>query len=224
MRLVGKFFGASPFKLLVEHTREVHECVKLVQPLTNALIAGDYEKIETLHHEMSKLEHEADLTKSQIRDSMSKMFLLSVGRYELAQFLSLQDNVADAAEDYAVVLLLRKTAVPPELKEDFVAFVNQIVLVSEHLLSLSEELSLLEEAAFTGAEAERVLECIDKIGAEEWKADKLQRKFASGFYEMEDQLDPITIYFLDKYCHTLSEIANTAEKAAKFLRQLIVKR
>jgi len=224
MRLVGKFFGASPFKLLVEHTRAVHECVKLVQPLTNALIAGDYEKIETLHHEMSKLEHEADLTKSQIRDSMSKMFLLSVGRYELAQFLSLQDNVADAAEDYAVVLLLRKTAVPPELKEDFVAFVNQIVLVSEHLLSLSEELSLLEEAAFTGAEAERVLASIDKIGAEEWKADKLQRKFARGFYEMEDQLDPITIYFLDKYCHTLSEIANTAEKAAKFLRQLIVKR
>lgn len=224
MRLVGKFFGASPFKLLVEHTREVHDCVKLVQPLTNALIAGDYEKIETLHHEMSKLEHEADLTKSQIRDNMSKMFLLSVGRYELGQFLSLQDNVADAAEDYAVVLLLRKTEVPPELKQDFVAFVNQIVLVSEYLLSLSEELSLLEEAAFTGAEAERVLGSIDKIGAEEWKADKLQRKFARAFYEMEDQLDPITIYFLDKYCHTLSEIANTAEKAAKFLRQLIVKR
>ena len=224
MRLVGKFFGASPFKLLVEHTREVHECVKLVQPLTNALIAGDYEKIEALHHEMSKLEHEADLTKAQIRDNMSKMFLLSVGRYELSQFLSLQDNVADAAEDYAVVLLLRKTKVPSELKEDFVAFVNQVVLVSEHLLSLSEELSLLEETAFTGTEARRVLDSIDNIGAEEWKADRLQRRFARRFYEMEDQLDHITIYFLDKYCHTLSGIANTAEKAAKFLRQLIAKR
>ena len=224
MRLVGKFFGASPFKLLVEHTREVHECVKLVEPLTKALMAGDYEKIAELHHEMSRLEHEADLTKSQIRDNLSKMFLLSVGRYELDQFLSLQDNVADAAEDYAVVLLLRKTAVPPELNEDFVAFVNQVVLVSEHLLSLSEELSLLEETAFTGAEAKRVLDSIDNIGAEEWKADKLQRKFARSFYEMEDRLDHITIYFLDKYCHTLSEIANTAEKAAKFLRQLIVKR
>ena len=224
MRLVGKFFGASPFKLLVEHTREVHECVKLVQPLTDALIAGDYEKIEALHHEMSSKEHEADVTKAQIRDNLSKMFLLSVGRYELDQFLSLQDNVADAAEDYAVVLLLRKTKVPRELNDDFVAFVNQIVLVSELLLSLSEELALLEEAAFTGTEAKRVLDCIDKIGEEEWKADKLQRKFARSFYEMEDQLDHITIYFLDKYCHTLSEIANTAEKAAKFLRQLIVKR
>jgi len=223
MRLVGKFFGTSPFKLLVEHTREVHECVKLVQPLTDALIARDYEKIEAMHHEMSKMEHEADLTKAQIRDNLSKMFLLSVGRYELDQFLSLQDNVADAAEDYAVVLLLRKTEVPPELKEDFVALVNQVVLVSEHLLSLSEELSLLEETAFTGAEAERVLDSIDKIGAEEWKADKLQLKFARGFYAMEHQLEPITIYFLDKYCHTLSEIANTAKKAAKFLRRLIVR-
>lgn len=224
MRLVGKFFGASPFKLLVEHTREVHECVKLVKPLTAALIAGDHEKIEALHHEMSSKEHEADLTKAQIRDNLSKMFLLSVGRYELDQFLSLQDNVADAAEDYAVVLLLRKTKVPRELNEDFVALVSQVVLVSEHLLSLSEELALLEEAAFTGVEARRVLSCIDNIGEEEWKADKLQRKFARRFYAMEDRLEPITIYFLDKYCHTLSQIANTAEKAAKFLRQLIVKR
>jgi predicted phosphate transport protein (TIGR00153 family) len=224
MRLVGKFFGTSPFKLLVEHTREVHECVKLVKPLTDALVAGNYDKIETLHHEMSRMEHEADVTKAQIRENLSKMFLLSVGRYELDQFLSLQDNVADAAEDYAVVLLLRKTEVPPEVTEDFMAFVNQVVLVSEHLLSLAEELALLAEAAFTGAEAERVLESIDKIGGEEWKADKLQRKFARSFYAMEDQLEPITIFFLDKYSHTLSEIANTAEKAGKFLRRLIVKR
>jgi len=224
MRLVGKFFGTSPFKLLVEHTREVHACVKLVKPLTDALVAGNYDKIEALHHEMSRMEHEADVTKAQIRENLSKMFLLSVGRYELDQFLSLQDNVADAAEDYAVVLLLRRTEVLPELTEDFMAFVNQVVLVSEHLLSLAEELALLAEAAFTGTEAERVLESIDKIGAEEWKADKLQRKFARSFYAMEDQLGPITIFFLDKYSHTLSEIANTAEKAGKFLRRLIVNR
>ena len=167
MRLVGKFFGTSLFKLLVEHAREVHACVKLVKPLTDALVAGNYDKIEALHHEMSRMEHEADVTKAQIRENLSKMFLLSVGRYELDQFLSLQDNVADAAEDYAVVLLLRKTEVPPELTEDFMAFVNQVVLVSEHLLSLAEELALVAEAAFTGTEAERVLESIDKIGADE---------------------------------------------------------
>jgi len=224
MGLVGKVFGASPFELMLEHTKEVHECVKLIQPLTEALLASEYEQIERLHHEMSGLEHQADITKMEVRNRLSKVFLVSVGRYELVQFLSLQDNVADAAEDYAVVLLLRKTSVPEKLREDYLAFVNQVVMVSEHLLSLAEELSSLAKAAFSGHEAERVLEAIERIGEEEWKADKLQRKFARHYYSMEQELDSITLYFFDKYCQTLSSIANAAEKAAKFMRQIILKR
>ena len=224
MGLMEKVFGTSPFELLLEHTKEVHECVKLIQPLTDALLAGEYEKIEVLHHQMSGLEHEADNTNTEIRNRLSRVYLLSVGRYELVQFLSLQDNVADAAEDYAVVLLLRKTTVPAELREDYLALVNQVVLVSEHLLSLAEDLSSLAQAAFSGHEAERVLESIDKVSEEEWKADKLQRKFARRYYSIEDQLDTMTLIFLDKYCKTLSSIANAAEKAAKFMRQIIVQR
>ena len=224
MGLMEKVFGTSPFELLLEHTKEVHECVKLIKPLTDALLAGEFRKIEELHHKMSSLEHEADDTKTEIRNRLSRVYLLSVGRYELVQFLTLQDNVADAAEDYAVVLLLRKTTVPVELREDYLALVNQVVLVSEHLLSLAEELSSLAQAAFSGHEAERVLKSIDKISEEEWKADKLQRKFARHYYDMEDQLDTMTLIFLDKYCKTLSSIANAAEKTAKFLRQIIVPR
>ncbi|MCH9023035.1 MAG: DUF47 family protein, partial [Planctomycetes bacterium] len=78
-------------------------------------------------------------------------------------------------------------------------------------------------SAFSGPQAERVLEAVGKIGEGEWKADKLARKFAMEYYEIEDQMDPVTILFLDKYCSTLSAVANNAEKAAKFLR-LIVRR
>ena len=223
MKFMKKAFGASPFTMIVEHTKQVHECVKLVRPLTDALLSGDYARIEELHHELSGSEHEADEIKTEIRNNLSNVFLMSVGRYELIEFLSLQDNVADAAEDYAVVLLLRKTVVPDELKNDLLEFVQQVLVVSDHLLGLSEELALLAKSAFKGEEAERVLASIEKIGEEEWKADKLQRKFARHYYAIEDQLDPVTIMFFDKYCRTLSAIANAAEKTAKFLRQVIVK-
>ncbi|MFC1596297.1 DUF47 family protein [Candidatus Margulisiibacteriota bacterium] len=224
MALMEKFFGQSPFKLLIEHTRKVHECVELMRPIAEALIAEDNKKLEELHNLMSKTEHEADIIKNRLRDDLSHVYLLSVGRYELTQFLAYQDGLADSAEDFAVVTVLRKTKILPELKEDFLAFVDQVITVSDHFLDLAEELSLLAEATFTGAEADRVLKAVDVISEEEWQADKLQRKFARHYYSVENKLDPMTLFFYDKYCHTLSAVANDAEKTAKYLRQIILKK
>jgi len=224
MSLMDQFFGPSPFKLLVEHTRKVHECAALLRPIAEAILAKDYEKIENLHNQMSKTEHEADVLKNKIRDDLSHVYLLSVGRYELTRFLAYQDNIADSAEDFAVVATLRKTTVLPELEADFLTFVDQVIKVIEHLLELAEELSLLAETTFTGKEAERVLESVDKINEEEWQADRLQRKFSQHYYSLEDKLDPVTLYFYDKYCRTLSAVSNDAEKTAKYLRQVISKK
>jgi len=224
MSVLKRFFAPSPFIQLHEHSKKVHECVELLRPLTNALLAEDYEKIEELHDVMSKTEHEADQIKTKLRDRISKMYFLSVGRLELGQFLSYQDDVADAAEDFSVVLLLRKTKMPKELQEDFMAFVKQVIRVSEHLMNVAEKLSTLAGAAFTGDEAEEVLKSIEAIGQEEWEADRLERRFARHFYSMEKELDPVTISFLDKYCKTLSAVANNAEKTAKYLRLIIRKK
>ena len=224
MRILNKFFATSPFVQLNQHSKKVHECVELLRPLADALVAEDYEKIEELHNLMSKTEHEADVIKMELRDRISKMYFLSVGRLELSQFLAYQDDVADAAEDFAVVLLLRRTKVPEELQEDFMAFVNQVITVSEHLMALAEELSTLAESAFAGKEAQDVLKAIEKISQEEWQADRLGRKFARHFYSMEDTLDTITIIFLDKYCKTLGAVSNNAEKTAKYLRLIIRKK
>ena len=223
MKVFDKFFGPSPFKQLHEHAKKVHECVKLLRPLADALLAENYQKIEELHNLMSKTEHEADQIKTQLRDIISKLHFLSVGRHELSEFLGYLDDVADAAEDFAVVLTLRRTKIPDELKEDFLAFVEQIINVSEQLLYLAERLSTVADSAFTGQEVEKMLEAISNIGEEEWKADRLGRKFARHVYIIEDKLEPITIIFLEKYCKTLSAVANNAEKTAKFLRLVIRK-
>jgi predicted phosphate transport protein (TIGR00153 family) len=224
MGVLDRFFAPSPFIQLHEHAKKVHECVELIRPLTDALLAEDYEKIEKLHNVISKTEHEADEIKTELRDKIAKLYFLSVGQHEISRFLAYQDDIADAAEDYAVVLLLRKTKIPQELKADFITFVEQVISVSELLMNLESEISTLAEAAFTGEEAENVLKGIKKIGEEEWKADRLERKFARHFYSMEDKLDPITIMFLDKYCKRLSAISNNAERTAKYMRLIIRKK
>jgi len=224
MGFLERFFAPSPFIQLHEHAKKVHECVELIRPLADALLGEDYEKIEELHNLMSKTEHEADQIKTELRDKITKMYFLSVGQLELSQFLAYQDDVADAAEDFAVVLLLRKTKVPDELKADFLAFVGQVISVSEQLMNLTDKLSVLAEAAFSGKEAQDMLKAIERIGEEEWKADRVERKFARHLYSIEDKIAPITIFFLDKYCKTLGRISNNAEKSAKYLRLIIRKK
>ena len=112
MGVLNQFFAPSPFTQLQEHSKKVHECVKLLRPLADALLAQDFKKIEELHKLVSKTEHEADILKSSLRDRISKMYFLSVGRLELSEYLAYQDDVADSAEDFAVLLLLRKTKIP----------------------------------------------------------------------------------------------------------------
>jgi len=221
MTLLEVLRGPSPFKLVLEHTMKVHECVVLLRPLTEALLADNYGEIEELNNRMSKTEHDADILKDRIRQRLSEVYLLSVRRDELNRFISVQDDAADSAQDYSLGLLSRKTRIPPELKDDFLEFVEQVIKVSEHFLKIAGELSLLAESAFVGEEAKHVLEAVERIGEEEWTADKLRRKLARRFYTMEDRLDPVTLMFLDKYCCTLSTVANSAKKAGKHLRQII---
>ena len=72
MALISEMFGRSPVSQLVEHARKVHECVELVKPLMEALIAEDYERIRYLQDKVSKIEYEADLLKHEIRGNLPR--------------------------------------------------------------------------------------------------------------------------------------------------------
>lgn len=223
MSLISELLGKSPFGPLVQHATKVHECVKLVRPLMEACMAEDWEGIHRLQDAVSKLEYEADLVKHEIRDHLPRRYFLPVSRADLEQYLHCQDEIADAAQDFAVVLLLRKTRVHPELVQEFLGFVDQVVLISETLLKAAKELESLAETSFGGAEAESVLTMIAGLGEGEWKADRMQRKLSQHIYRLEAQLDPVTIFFYERMLHTLSAIANSAENTGDMLRGMIVK-
>lgn len=223
MGLIGELFGKSPFGPLVEHTRKVHACVKLVRPLLEACVREDWEEIHRLQDEVTRLEYEADLVKHEIRDNLPRRYFLPVARADLERYLHCQDNIADAAQDFAVVLLIRNTKIHPDLVQEFRDFVDQVVLVSETLISVGEELEALVETSFGGAEAKSVREKIARLGEGEWKADRMQRKLSQHIYRLEKELDPITIIFYEKMLHTLSEIANAAENTGDMLRAMIAK-
>ena len=223
MKIIHELFRQSPFRPMVDHAKKVHECVDRIRPLINAFINQDHEAIEKLYNEISKLEYQADRLKHSIRSQLPRRYFLPVARDEIDNFLKCQDKIADCVEDFAVILTLRKTKVHPELKEQFLDFVEQIFQITETLLVAAVELQNLVEVAFVGAEADMVMKLISGLGEEEWKADRMARKLSMKIYSLEDELDPLTIIFYEKILHTLGAIANHAENAGNVLRMMLVK-
>jgi predicted phosphate transport protein (TIGR00153 family) len=223
MSLIRELFGRSPFGALVRHTKKVHECVRQLRPLVEALVAEDYEEVHRLQDKVSKLEYEADQIKHEIREQLPRRFFLPVERPDLDGFLHCQDTIADDVEDFAVILIIRDTKIHPKLAEEFMAFVDQVLQVGDTLMAAAEELENLVETSFGGSEASEVLERIAGLGEQEWKADRMQRRLSRHIYELEDQLDPVTILMYEKMLDALSAVANAAENTGELLRAMIVK-
>jgi len=223
MAIIQDLFKKSPFGPIVEHAKKVHECVEMIKPLLEALVYENHLMIHDIQDRMSRIEYEADILKHDIREALPRRYFLPVPREELDGFLQCQEKMADYAEDFAIILMIRKTSLHPHLQDKFFTFVDQIFQVSGTLLMAAVELKSLAEVSFSGAEARQVLDLIKNLGEEEWKADRLARDFSIDIYKLESELDPLTIIFYEKMVLKLSAIANEAENAGDFLRAMIGK-
>jgi len=221
MSIISKLFGKSPFEPLYQHMVKVKECVDLVRPLMDAVLQGETKKVKEIAKKIFKAEHYADMVKKEIRSHLPKSIFLPVARGDLLRFLKEQDNIADSAEDLAVLLTLRKTTVPEEMKEDLKDFVNKVLETYEKAMSVSSEIKLLAETSFGGAEAHKVTELIEQVKVKEWEADKAQMNTAKKLFSIEEKLDPVSVVMWMNILKELGTLANHAENAGDQMRVML---
>lgn len=224
MRTIEKLFGKSPFGPLVEHTRRVHDTVERIKPFLEAFLDEDWERCEELHEEVSRLEHEADKQKHQIRGQLPKSMFLPVDRGDVLAYLKEQDNIADAAEDLTVLLTLRDIRTPEELGERILRFADQVIRTSEILLEAGLELADVFEASFAGPEVDRVLAMVAELDDKEWEADKSERELTRALLAYEDGMDPVDLLLWMRALDVLGQMANHAENSGDLLRMMIARR
>jgi predicted phosphate transport protein (TIGR00153 family) len=221
MSIVSKLFGKSPFEPLYEHMCKVKICVDLIQPLMRAFVDEDFEKVTEITKLIFKAEHEADLMKKEIRINLPKGIFLPVARGDILRFLKEQDYMADATEDLAVLLAMRRMKVPTELKEELQNLVDEVLEAFDLTMKVSSEIKILAETSFGGAEAHKVMEMIEKIKIKEWEADKAQMRAAQKMFSLEDQLDPISVMMWMHIFRELGNLANHAENTGDQLRIML---
>jgi predicted phosphate transport protein (TIGR00153 family) len=221
MLTILNLFGRSPFAPLESHMEKVSECVMMLKALFEALDKEDYSTVEQISKKICELEHQADLVKNDIRNHLPKSLFLPIDRGNLLEILSIQDSIADRAEDVAVLATLKKVKMPKEIKEIFNRFLDknfEAFLVARKII---REMHELLESSFGGIEAEKVRSLVDEAAFKEHEADLIQHDLLKTLFNIENELSYSSFFYWQRIFESLGSVANLSEKLGYRVRMTL---
>lgn len=214
-------FGRSPFAPLQAHMQRVSECVHLLPSLFEALENKNYEVVEQIATKISDLEHQADLTKNDIRNHLPKSLFLPIDRTHLLEILRAQDKIADRAEDIAVLATLKPLELLPLFSLEFKDFLKQNIEAFDAARSIIKEMHDLLESSFGGIEAEKVCSMVERVSFMEHEVDVLQIHLLKKLFKAEDAMTYTTFHLWQKICEAIAGISNLSETLALRVRMTL---
>lgn len=214
MYTIVNLFGRSPFAPLGSHMEEVAICVHLLPSLFAALEVGDYDTVAAIGQQISEHEHIADIVKEDIRKHLPRSLFLPIDRSYLLDILSLQDSIANKAEDVAVLVNLKPIVLIEHFKADFHVFLDKNIETFNLSKKIIDEMHELLESSFGGNEAERVKKMVSQVEKKEHETDLVQRTLLKNSFAAEDQMTYSTFHLWQKIFEEIAAISNLSEKLA----------
>jgi predicted phosphate transport protein (TIGR00153 family) len=197
---------------------KVAQCIGLLSELFEALREKNYEKAEQIAEQISIYEHQADILKNDIRNHLPKSLFLPLDRANLLEILSIQDHIADHAEDVAVLTTLKPLVLLDGFKEEFALFLTKNLEAFNEAQHIIHEMHDLLESSFGGAEAHRVRSMTDNVAYKEHEVDLLQRKLLKALFQSEEELSCSTLTLWQRIFEALCAISNLSENLANRVR------
>lgn len=222
-RAIWGIFGRSPFSPFIEMADKVDACTAMVPVLFDAFFEGNYEEVRDIAERISHLEHEADVAKTRVRDTLPRSLFLPVDRRDLLDVLSSLDAIADCAEDVGILFTLREMEPHDALVPDLKSLVRRVMATVDKALEIVRQMEVLAEVGFTGREADRVRHLIDELGRLEHEADIVQDELARKLFSIEDEIKAGSLFVWNKIFNKIGDMANHAEKCGNRLRLFFAK-
>ena len=224
MSTIGKLFGSSPFAQIQLHMKQVGRCIEKMTEALEAMQRGEFDKLEGLAAEVSHREHAADQIKQDIRNRLVKRFFMPVDRSDVLDIVSMQDSLADTAEDLCVVMTMKQVPILDECREDFSELIRHNLeafsVVSQIVLQLDE----LIESGFGGPEGEKIRSMAQDVAFAEHQADMVQASLLKKLYANDTQFTVGEFHLWMRITRILSRISNISENLAnRILKTLSIK-
>lgn len=222
MQTLARLFGRSPFAPLQTHMKKVARCVRELPSLFAALEKKETSLVESLSKKICKLEHDADLTKNDIRNHLPSGLFLPIARASLLEILALQDSIADKAEDIAVLLIFRPLEIPALFAREFQDFLKKNLETFDGVNRIAQEIGELLESSFGGAEADKVRKMVEEVAFKEHEVDVLQRALLKKLFGGEcDDLPPPTFFLWMRIVQEIAALSDISEKLANRIRMTL---
>ena len=224
MQVWNKLFAKSPFKPLIKHSEVVLNTVETLEKALRAWERGDCEEMKRLAVEVDRLEDVADRIKEEIRDSLSSKLMMAVAREDVLIYLHMQDKVADAAEDTAKWLLIKRPGtVPDEVKSLIIQMGVESIKAAKLVHEAIVQMDRVIESGFAEREIEEEYRIIHEIESVESKIDGLDTELMRKVLAMDGELSWGDGFCILNIARTLSNISDKAKDAAERIRLMMNK-
>lgn len=220
---IFNMFGPSPIKPLEQHMHKAYHCAKQLYPFLEAVLKKDWEHAAIIKDKIVHIEREADLIKRDLRLHLPSGLFLPVSRTDLLELLSIQDRVANRAEDIAVLVLSRQLIIPDALASYLLPFLNRCLDAAKQACKAINELDELLESGFRGSEVTIVEEMIVKLDEIEQDCDTMLADIRHSIYALENDFPAIEIMFLYKLVQWIGDLADYAQSVGSRLQILIAR-
>jgi predicted phosphate transport protein (TIGR00153 family) len=139
----------------------------------------------------------------------------------LLEILSLQDTLADKAEDIGVLMTLKNLEPLKGIRKELKMFLDKNLEAVRHAHKIIQEIDELLESSFGGKEAEKVRTMVEEVAYMEHEADVLQRNLLKKLYDMDDLLPYTSFTLWINVLQAIASLGNNSEKLANRVRMLL---
>jgi len=220
---VSELFGRSPIKPLQEHMSAVATCTMLLPEFLDACYNDDWQTARSVYDNIKKLENEADAMKRSFRLNMPNSLFMPMPRTDLLELITIQDKVANVAQDIAGIMLGRRMCVPELIRLDFSAFLDSALKVAQQAKKAIDELDELLESGFKGKEIDIVTDLIHQLNDREHTADGNEREIREKLMSIENDIPPLEAMFLYNIIEKIGSLADCAQRVGSRLLLLLAR-
>lgn len=216
-------FGPSPIRPIEQHMYKAYQCAKQLLPFFDAVLTQNWEEAANIHETISAFEKEADLMKRDLRLHLPTGLFLPVGRTDVLELLSVQDRIANKAQDISGLMMSRRMQIPEALIDVFMPFLTRSLDAAKQACKAINELDQLLESGFRGSEVNIVEEMIVTLDEIEHDSDAKLADIRHRIFELEEKLPALDVMFLYKLVQWIGDLADYAQTVGGRLQILIAR-